>query len=211
MQDLPGRPGQRPRRCLSAHPARRVRRHHGHQRQRQIDAVEPAGGARPSKQRRSVLRGTVVVGDPRPGSLSLSEDRLCLSIVFPTAHADGGRKRANPHVRGITGAPPARGESTRIARLGRHEPSGQPPADAIVGRRASAHRHCAGTGERSGPALGRRADGQPRLADGGASARSLRAPAPRQRHDDRDGDARSGSGGARRAHPPYARRADLCG
>ena len=85
---------------IAGDPPRRVRFHHGPQRQRQIDALEPARRAGRAHLGRNLLRRPARVEDPQPGPAAGPEDRLRLPVVLPAAGALGHGERAGAHVRG---------------------------------------------------------------------------------------------------------------
>ncbi len=77
--DLHGRRSDRFGRCVAGNPPRRICRHHGPQRQRQIDAAEFAGHARSADQRRNLLRRQAAL---RHCAISTTSARRKIGFVF---------------------------------------------------------------------------------------------------------------------------------
>ena len=98
------------------HPPRRVRGHHGPQRQRQVDAAEPARRARPAHLRRGLLRRPAALEAAQTSTgFRVAEVRLRLPVVPPAADPDGGRERAGADVRGAARGPAARAKGRGTA------------------------------------------------------------------------------------------------
>ncbi len=155
--------------------------------------------------------GVVVRCRPGPGPpvrgpdrrLARPDGRRHLPVLPAAADADRGRERdAADGLRRAVDAARTLRAGHEPARARGHGRSGTEAAVEHVRRAAAARRGRARPGQRPAPARRRRADGQPRLGDGGCrlrALRGLRGAGP----DDRDRDPRRGAGEAnapRRAH-----------
>ena len=118
------------------------------------------------------------------------------------------------HAVGLLAHPPA---PRRCAAVGQYTAGprragrpGRPRALADVRRAATARGHCAGLGQSSPPAAGRRADRQPRLAHQRGNPADVSGAQRRGDHR-HPGDARPEGGGFRPSHDPHRRRSDRRG
>ena len=119
------------------------------------------------------------------------------NVRMPSAYSADNRSR-----RQVRAAQP------RTPEDGRPGVAAGPFAGAALRRRAAARGHRPRADQPADPALGRRADGEPGFADGQGNPGNL-PPAERGAGDhDPAGDARPGSGAARRPRDPHRRRPD---
>ena len=134
----PERAGQRPVGRERRHPSRRIRLHHGAQRQRQIDAAEPARRPGRAHLRRNLLRRPAVFDHPRPQPAAGAEVRLHLPVVLPAARAHGRWRTCRfpcSRAAGSRHRPASRRPSSLLAIVGLEHRVNHLPEQLSVGER----------------------------------------------------------------------------
>ena len=142
--------------------------------------------------------------EDRLAAVARREDRLRLPVLSSGAVAD--RAREHPGADGDRGPPRRQTKGPGAPRRGRAARPRASLSVAALGRRAAAHRHRPGAGQRSAAHPGGRADRQPRFEQRTAHPRSADVGPQGAKRDARDRHARPVGGGDCRRATGAARR-----